>query len=206
MSLQTPSPSHHTPSSTLARQVEATFGNFPGLISHFSAHVAGLHPSSGAYVWLVTDPHGNLGVVGTYAGGTVLLQQRHQRGPAALSSPDRQILGEPIETAPEADEDAAAGEAEVEHKPMWQSAQAGERREGAGGLLNRPKSNAVDALRLSKAVEVGKTLHPLLCLSTHPHCYLEDYGVWGREEYVRNWWNHINWPQVESMFAEYKAK
>lgn len=153
----------------------------------------------------MTDPAGNLGVVGTYAGGTVLLQQRHQRGPGALSSPDRRILGEALEpAAAEGDE----GEPVVEHQSVWKSAPAGARKAqgGEGGLLGRPPS-AQHAMRdLSRNTAVGQTLQPLLCLSTHPHCYLEDYGVWGREEYVRNWWEHVNWGQVEAMFAEYKAK
>jgi len=196
--VQSPSPSHPTPSSDFVTHVKKEFGSLDGLVSHFSAHVSGLHPSSGAYVWLVTDPHGNLAVVGTYAGGTVLLQQRHQRGPAALSAPDRKILGEVIEPAAETEAD----EVEAVHESVWKSAQS-----GAKDLLaqKRPTSGA-NALRMSRDVLLGQTLHPLLCLSVHPHCYLEDYGVWGREEYVRNWWEHVNWSQVEAMFAEYKAK
>lgn len=202
---QSPSPSQPTPSSDFLTHVKTAFGSIGGLVSHFSAHVAGLHPSSGAYVWLVTDPSGNLGVVGTYAGGTVLLHQRQQKGPAHLSSPDRKILGEVIEPAVEAE--AEGEETEAEHESVWKSAVSGEKRgDGGADLLAGRATSGANALRMSRDVAVGKTLHPLLCLSVHPHCYLEDYGVWGREEYVRNWWEHVNWPQVEAMFAEYKAK
>ncbi len=202
---QSPTPSQPTPSSDFLTHVKTAFGSIGGLVSHFSAHVSGLHPSSGAYVWLVTDPSGNLGVVGTYAGGTVLLHQRHQKGPAALSSPDRKILGEAIEPAVEADE---ADAAEATHESVWKSAVSGEKRaDGGADLLAGRAPSAANTFRsMTSNATIGKTLHPLLCLSVHPHCYMEDYGVWGREEYVRNWWEHVNWPQVEAMFAEYKAK
>lgn len=49
--------------------------------------------------------------------------------------------------------------------------------------------------------QVGKSLHPLTCISVHPHCYLEDYGVWGREEYVRNWWGAVDWKKAEESYA-----
>lgn len=60
-------------------------------------------------------------------------------------------------------------------------------------------------INLNLISEVGKQLHPLLCLSVHEHCYLLDYGVWGREEYVKNWWGFVNWHKVEEAYETIKA-
>lgn len=43
-------------------------------------------------------------------------------------------------------------------------------------------------------------IHPLLCLSLHSHCYLNQYGIWGRKDYVQNWFKVIDWKKIESMY------
>ncbi|KAH8602849.1 Fe superoxide dismutase [Bisporella sp. PMI_857] len=49
----------------------------------------------------------------------------------------------------------------------------------------------------------GIDCNPVLCLNTWEHCYLPDYGIFGREgrggkrEYAEAWWEQINWEIVE---------
>lgn len=44
------------------------------------------------------------------------------------------------------------------------------------------------------------TLYPLLGLQVAERAYVPDYGVWGREAYVRNFWKCVNWGKVEAEF------
>ncbi|KAF8313053.1 manganese and iron superoxide dismutase [Clavulina sp. PMI_390] len=48
----------------------------------------------------------------------------------------------------------------------------------------------------------GAKLTPLFCLSVHEHAWLSDYGVWGKEEYLKNFWNVLNWGQVSQLHYE----
>jgi len=209
---QTPTPSSPSPTSNLARQVSQTssLGSLSSLISHFSAHVAGLHPASGAYVWLVTDPNGNLGVIGTYAGGTILVNERRQMGYGSYSSGNLKVLGEEIEQPIEAVESSPET---ISEKPQssskWQTTSSSSSR---SNLLSSatPSPAGIFSSTLSAHNDpksaIGKSLHPLLCVSTHQHCYLGDYGVWGREEYVKNWWTKVDWKKVEDGFDAFTSK
>ncbi|GAA5970923.1 hypothetical protein JCM3765_007852 [Sporobolomyces pararoseus] len=221
LSTLTPSPSTPSPNSTLAQRLTATpsLGSLSSLISHFSAHVSGLHPASGgAYIWLVTDPNGNLGVVGTYAGGTVLVNERKQMGAGVYSSQDLKVLGEKIEAPP-----AAAAEGEKEQTSTesaetpaskWQTTSSSRSSSSSSSstLLSSatPTPSSIYQTTISSHNDprsaVGRSLHPLLCISTHQHCYLEDYGVWGRDEYVKNWWTRVDWKKVEDSFDAFTSR
>ncbi|BGP16422.1 hypothetical protein JCM10213_004022 [Rhodosporidiobolus nylandii] len=218
LSTLSPTPSAPSPSSSFSQQLSSTasLGSFPALVSHFSAHVAGLHPSSGAYVWLVTDPHGNLGVVGTYAGGTVLVKERSQMGPGAYGGRELRVLGEQVEVAEGAAAAAASAASEVAPEaaaPAWQTVQSQRGAKGAtaASLLSEGSYSASSVLNgqiaaHSGIAHVGKQLHPLVCVSTHPHCYLGDYGLWGRDEYVKRWWGAVDWKKVEEAYEGFTRK
>ncbi|GAA5965934.1 hypothetical protein JCM8115_000755 [Rhodotorula mucilaginosa] len=212
-----------TPSSSFSTKLSQTpsLGSFPALVSHFSAHVSGLHPSSGAYVWLVTDPSGNLGVVGTYAGGTVLVKERAQTGFGSYAGKDLRVLGEQVEVVPGAEqpeqEVAAASEEPASTSSTWQTVTPARPQQQAtasdlndGGLdVSSSAHEIMSASRPSAtalAASVGATLHPLACISVHPHCYLEDYGLWGRDEYVRKWWHAVDWSRVEQAYDAFTTR
>ncbi|KAJ4340524.1 hypothetical protein N0V87_002509 [Didymella glomerata] len=42
----------------------------------------------------------------------------------------------------------------------------------------------------------GIDVVPLLCVNTWEHAWLHDYGVGGKEAYLRAWWKKIDWSQV----------
>ncbi|GAA5894370.1 uncharacterized protein JCM6883_003802 [Sporobolomyces salmoneus] len=218
LSTLSPSPSEPSPNSSLAQRLTSTpsLGSLSALISHFSAHVSGLHPASGSYVWLVTDPNGNLGVVGTYAGGTVLVNERKQMGHGAYSSVDLKVLGEKIEapTTPAASEaeESSAESPSTSGESKWQTIQQSASTSRPSNLLSSatPTPSSVFSTTLSSHNDprsaVGRSLHPLLCVSTHQHCYLEDYGVWGRDEYVKQWWTKVDWKKVEDSFEAFTSR
>ncbi|KAK4692650.1 superoxide dismutase, Fe-Mn family, partial [Phenoliferia sp. Uapishka_3] len=221
--LSTESTSRPSPNSPFTSALtRSSLESFPSLISHFSAHVSGLHPSSGAYVWLATDSSGNIGVLGTYAGGTLLMQQRMQRGELMFggSGRDGKVLGERL-TKEEVG--VGAGEKEVETSVGEQPTEEKKENKASEWLTTQPESakrakvnkstfgnNSVADLLPSSASltstldrDIGKSILPLACISLHPHCYLADYGVWGREEYVRNWFEHVDWKKVEASYAKF---
>jgi superoxide dismutase, Fe-Mn family len=41
---------------------------------------------------------------------------------------------------------------------------------------------------------------PILCLKVWEHQWLLDYGITGKEEYVRNWWGRIDWDEVQTLY------
>ena len=45
-------------------------------------------------------------------------------------------------------------------------------------------------------------IHPLLCLSLHPHVYIPDYGIWGKERYIQNFWRNVDWERLERRWDE----
>lgn len=188
-----------------------------------SAHVAGLHPASGAYVWLVTDPSGNLGVVGTYAGGTVLVKERHQMGHGAYAGRDLRVLGERVEVegSGEGAVPATASASESPETSAWEAVSSPASRSNKGSSSSSSSSSAATllsegalspssilsaGLSAHHGARVGQSLHPLACISVHPHCYLADYGLWGRDEYVRKWWTAVDWKKVEDAFDAFTRK
>jgi Fe-Mn family superoxide dismutase len=49
------------------------------------------------------------------------------------------------------------------------------------------------------------SIHPLLCLSLHPHVYIPDYGINGKDAYIENFWRNVNWEQIERRYQDVKA-
>merc|ERR1711939_288465 len=179
---RTPVPS---PDSDLYREVQASpLGSFPALVSHMSAHVAGLHPSSAAYVWLVADANAKLGVVTTHAGGTLLANSRRQSDDGLIVP-----LGEDPATAAgtaAASEDASASEKSGNGEDSYER-----------NILGRTQRWLQQG---SSSEGATNALQPLLCVCAHPHTYMTDYGVWGREEYVQRWWTRVDWDKVEEAY------
>ncbi|GAB7354726.1 hypothetical protein MBLNU459_g5141t1 [Dothideomycetes sp. NU459] len=42
-------------------------------------------------------------------------------------------------------------------------------------------------------------VQPVLCVSTWEHVYLRDFGVEGKQEYLKRWWDVINWGAVDNL-------
>lgn len=63
-----------------------------------------------------------------------------------------------------------------------------------------PPSYASGRTIQGKAAHRFSTLYPLLGLQVAERAYLQDYGVWGREAYVRNFWQCVNWKRIESEY------
>ena len=164
---------------TLATAISDQFGSLPQLKLAFSAAAMGM--VSSGYVWLVKDEHGRLGIVPTYGAGTVLVQQRQQRGPS-----DHAASVQDGRSAPDAPE-PAPGEAPASQKPLAPSA---------------PPSRFDSLAQGSAAGAIGNHIYPLFCVSVFEHAWLGDYGFWGKERYLANFWDCLNWERVEQLWGE----
>ena len=47
----------------------------------------------------------------------------------------------------------------------------------------------------------GADLAPLLCVSTWEHVYMWDYGPWGKEKYLEQWWDRVDWNKVQERWV-----
>lgn len=47
-------------------------------------------------------------------------------------------------------------------------------------------------------------VHPLMCLSLHPHVYIPDYGIMGKEKYIEAFWHNLDWDRVNTRYDAVK--
>lgn len=69
-------------------------------------------------------------------------------------------------------------------------------------LLNsRPTSNSWTSGRWRGE---GDDLTPLFCISVHEHAWMPDYGVWGKEEYLKRFWTVLDWGKVSNLYERWR--
>ncbi|KAJ7638475.1 manganese superoxide dismutase [Roridomyces roridus] len=58
----------------------------------------------------------------------------------------------------------------------------------------------------SDTINAGETLYPLFCVSVNEHAWVSaGYGVWGKEAWLREFWNVLNWRQVSQAYDNVMA-
>ncbi|GAA96685.1 uncharacterized protein L969DRAFT_54487 [Mixia osmundae IAM 14324] len=173
----------------------AQFGDFTAFKNKFSSAAMGMHGTG--YIWLVIDGVDQMGILATYGSGTVLVQGAEQRGYF------HEILGESVArgTAVEAPpSDTAAGPA-VASSASATNARPTRPGERAFSTSARQQYELAGGLEVTKLGRVGSELAPLLCLSVHERSWLFDHGVWGKEDYIRQYWDHIDWQAVSASYS-----
>lgn len=180
---------------------------------------------SGGWVWLVTDGTGQLGVLGTYGAGTLLVQDRNQRfdttSPEAASLGGRYQTGSTLSNA-QAPSFAGLASAGSGSSPVSGSARAAPTANpiaGARSLHISARSGSIydglgardrpfDNLKLegqtTKATQLdklGEVLTPLFCVGVHERAWMAaGFGVWGKERYLREFWSVLDWEQVSKNY------
>jgi Fe-Mn family superoxide dismutase len=81
-----------------------------------------------------------------------------------------------------------------------------------GQLTNISKENKVQEMtkRILPTVEdaqressnIGRTYYPLLCVDVSPKVWLHDYGVYGKRQYLEQYWRSIDWETVLKRLPE----
>lgn len=211
---QTPSqtPEKSLENSPMQEALSNNFGSPTSFISHFSSYAMGMFGTG--YVWLVMDGADNLAVVGTYGAGTVLVQgtvlpqKARELDALAGTIDDSSSTTLPLGNGSAASSgfgtagrqtrtyhsSAVVKAADGFNFPARQGGSAYER-EGAptSYLQNMGESSKASAAAARSNPDRFKSIHPLLCLSLHPHVYIPDYGICGKEEYIRNFWGNVDW-------------
>lgn len=53
--------------------------------------------------------------------------------------------------------------------------------------------------------KMGQVIFPLFCVSVYEHAWMAGgHGVWGKEEYLKKFWNVVDWEKVSRSYAFYK--
>jgi Fe-Mn family superoxide dismutase len=84
--------------------------------------------------------------------------------------------------------------------------QAAEKVEGGGWaiLVYSPRSHRLEILQAEKHQNLSQwDVIPLLPLDVWEHAYYLKYPN-KRKEYIKNWWNVVNWPAVEKRYRKAK--
>ncbi|KAJ3878756.1 hypothetical protein F5051DRAFT_496341 [Lentinula edodes] len=71
---------------------------------------------------------------------------------------------------------------------------------------SRPRSTT-HSQSLTLTATAGDTLYPLFCLSVHEHAWLSaGYGVWGKERWVRGFWDVVDWGKVSRAYEYFRVR
>jgi superoxide dismutase len=138
----------------------------------------------------------------------MLFRSRTQMGPA-------RVLGESPQAEPKSKRQSAMEHSRNLHPSLLNSQQPSSpgsgtklgqgfkppRAGGSGSPPARQISTAFQDLvnsrtRSDRLPLTGKPLIPLLACSVHEHCWLQDHGIWGKEEYMSNFWEVVDWRKV----------
>lgn len=202
--LSTPPPKLTGP---LARAIEDTWGSLTTFKSAMSSAALGM--SSSGYVWLVVDGLGHLGIVPTFGAGTVLVQNRRQKGPAGLQGLAAGSLEEQERQAAKEGEEGYASpgapdEAKEQPSRSLYDPSAQQPSSTASALKPDIYAGLGSAMASNPEDDVGQTLTPLLCMSGYEHAWLPDWGVWGKETYLARFWEVVDWEKVEGIWQQHR--
>ena len=189
----------------LLGDIRKHFGSLAHLQSTFSAAALGMINSG--WVWLVSDEYGNMEVVATFGAGTLLVRSRtHMR------TAENPILGESIYSRYRGPtvKPKKKGRSEKNSAAKYSSEPGGyvstPSSTLSSNILNpfpniyddKPYTPTAQAEHDDKGVDqIGDILTPLLCVSVQEHAWVgSGYGVWGKEEYLKQFWTVVDWERV----------
>jgi len=210
----------------LSRAIQQSFGSETSFINHFSSYASGMFGTG--YAWLVMDRVDNLAVLGTYGSGTVLVQGNEERArelepflPDTAEDASSVAQSEPTSSSPSSSSAFSSRASARQYHTSPSSAappppqrlpnqtqnsspSSGSLRfsgflAGMGGSPSRTRGGH------QQEQQRFVSIHPIFCLSLHPHVYLPDYGIMGKEGYVKNFWKNVDWARAERKFTDVKS-
>lgn len=183
------------PPSQLLDMLESQFESLAAFKLAFSSMAFGMAGSG--FVWLVRDRDNKLGIVPTYAAGTLLVQNRMQ----TWGMGDALFQASIVESS-----------TPTYKTPSTPSPSAGSpsRFNTTRGMSTSATTSASSSYRIGgshlEGVEGrGEELYPLFCISVHERDWISDYGLWGKEEYLTTFWESIDWIKVFRLWESYKG-
>lgn len=188
----------------LLGDIRTNFGSLAQLKSTFSAAAMGMMNSG--WVWLVTDEKGNLEVVATFGAGTLLVRSRtHLRiaghpilGESIDSTYKSHSVGQPKKRTPLSATRPGYPQPYPTPNPSEPSGYTSPASTSHHIYSNALLTPTDQAKQADKERNIpGDILTPLLCLSVYEHAWVGGgYGVWGKEEYLKQFWTVVDWNRV----------
>lgn len=212
----------------LLGQIRTHFGSLAQLQSTFSAAAMGMINSG--WVWLVCDENGYLEVVATFGAGTLLVRSRTHMRTSELPILGEPLesrykgLSVGLKKSWGRQEQASTSNRSTNQTSSSTSPTSGQSGSSSSELPSTGRrfytsQSALDQLHLFSKVPLtptsqaqlmdraspevmGDILTPLLCVSVHEHAWVPDYGIWGKEEYLKQYWTVVNWERVGSALTK----
>ncbi|KAG9000312.1 hypothetical protein FRB90_011836 [Tulasnella sp. 427] len=186
--------------------INSSFGSLAGLKSTFGA--AGMGMFGSGWVWLVADTNGDLAVVATYGSGTMLVRSREQKGlQPKVHGENHAAVQSNASTArnntfSRFDSFSGTPSSPVSGGNMRLDTYSSSKgspaiRQATETLIKAPQSEERSGL--------GRDLIPLLTCSIHEHCWLRDHGVWGKKEYLKEFWSVVDWRKLGTSYERLYA-
>lgn len=209
----------------LLNHIRRSHGDLKQLKSTFSS--AALSLFTNGFVWFVCDSNGATGVLPTLGPGTLLVRSRTYMGKDGLVL--GQKYSDPVVSPPNAPKPQnpawSRAQSPTPH-PSPPGVSPSSPTSGISGTntpsnpdplrprflhtsasrsgLNTTPASLYSSLKptsTASMLNVGQVLYPLFCVSVHEHAWLSaGYGVWGREEWLRQFWKVLDWQKVSMSF------
>ena len=166
--------------------------------------------SGSGWVWVAVDGRATMGVIPTFGAGTLLVRSRGKVLPSnepvlgeSYLSPENPVAPPQEPTPPPSTQSAPNTPQPAATRGFHTSARAGNiYGRKAAGLYSRDIDTDVfeGDIPMADFNKLGTQLYPLFCLSVHEHAWLGGYGIWGKEEYLKRFWNVLDWKKVSDAF------
>ncbi|KAF7433477.1 hypothetical protein PC9H_005429 [Pleurotus ostreatus] len=222
-----PKPPHRTHegeiSNALLNRIRDDWGSFPNFVDTFVNAASGM--SSAGFLWFVCDTRGNTAILPTLGSGTLLIRSR------SYINPDQGLIaGESMQQEWDGADDFDAPTPAPLQKSTPPGVFPSSPLSGASGSpsAQMPNQPLARYLHSSSAVantpsyydpstyvspskveliNVGEKLLPLFCVSLHEHAWLSaGYGVWGKEQWLKEFWTVLDWGKVSQMYEKHWTK
>ncbi|KAF8342337.1 Manganese/iron superoxide dismutase [Cantharellus anzutake] len=182
--------------------VDRSFGSLSLLKSTLSAAAMGM--ISSGWIWLVTDLQKNLAIIPTYGAGTIIVRARAQRTPR--SGP---VIGESTRLSSLAYSPSFGTPNTLTPTPPASPLSSPSHSSKSSNHANPNQTRSVNTSAsgfTGNLTQVGSVLNPLFCISLHEHAWMTDYGLWGKEEYLKRFWNVLDWEKVSQTFDHWNPR
>lgn len=198
--------------------IRTSHGSVQQLRSAFSAAALGMFING--WVWFVSDQSGNTGIVSTYGAGTLLIRSRNnmERHPTLTDSsatslhnptpPPRSPLAQtpPPGTSPASPLSGISGTNSPPtpnnslHSRFYHDDLSNITTKATG--IHSPHVGNNQRAKVANMLHAGEILYPLFCVPVYEHAWMSaGYGVWGKEQWLKEFWSVLNWKRVDAAYA-----
>lgn len=178
------------PSNDLKKAIDQTFGSKADLQKAVKAVADGM--TTTGWIWLASDVAGNVGIIPTHGAGTILTPFRAQAGniDARLSMEKALTYAFPPASEPSSEKNASN---ETQESPQAQDDSLTEFQH----LAKYTPFTYPPELRHHRH---QRPITPLFNISLQEHAWALDYGVWGRDQYLDNFWKCLDWTEPNRAY------